>query len=126
MQGVIVATCTLGAMFGSLACSTIGDPLGRRKTIFYAAILTLIGEILECTSFHLAQFTIGRFIIGLGVGALSSTVPVWQSECSNAKNRGQHVVVDGLFICECLYEIRFLRGNKGVVTRTERNEMPFH
>ncbi|KAK4493590.1 hypothetical protein PRZ48_015257 [Zasmidium cellare] len=99
VQGVIVATCTLGALFGSLACSWIGDPLGRRKTIFLAAILTFIGEVLECTSFHLAQFTIGRFILGLGVGALSTTVPVWQSECSRAKNRGQHVVIDGLFIC---------------------------
>lgn len=30
---------------------------------------------------------------------MSTTVPVWQSECSRAKNRGQHVVIDGLFIC---------------------------
>jgi MFS family permease len=72
--------------------------LGRRKTVFLAATLTFVGEVLECTSFHLAQFVVGRFILGLGVGALSTTVPVWQSECSKAKNRGQHVVIDGLFI----------------------------
>lgn len=99
LKGVIVATCTLGALFGSLACSWIGDPLGRRKTIFIAGWFTFVGEVLQCTSFHLAQFTVGRFILGLGVGALSTTVPVWQSECSRAKNRGQHVVIDGLFIC---------------------------
>ncbi|CAK4011330.1 Sugar transporter STL1 [Lecanosticta acicola] len=99
VQGVIVATCTLGALFGSLACSWIGDPLGRRKTVLLAATLTFIGEVLQCTAFGLPQFTIGRFILGLGVGALSSTVPVWQSECSQAKNRGRHVVIDGLFIC---------------------------
>ncbi|GAA87146.1 sugar transporter STL1 [Aspergillus luchuensis IFO 4308] len=29
---------------------------------------------------------------------LSGTVPVWQSECSSAHNRGKHVVLDGLFI----------------------------
>lgn len=29
---------------------------------------------------------------------LSGTVPTWQSECSSAKNRGKHVVLDGLFI----------------------------
>ena len=79
IQGTIVASCTLGALFGSLACSWIGDPLGRRKTVILAAVLTFIGEVLECTSFHLAQFTIGRFIIGLGVGALSSTVRGAQS-----------------------------------------------
>lgn len=93
-----MATCTLGALFGALACASIGDILGRRKTVLLAATLTFIGEVLECSSFGLAQFTIGRFILGLGVGALSTTVPVWQSECSRAKNRGQHVVIDGLFI----------------------------
>lgn len=99
IQGVVVATCTLGALFGSLACSWIGDPLGRRKTILLAATLTFIGEVLECTSFELAQLVVGRFILGLGVGAISTTVPVWQSECSRAKNRGQHVIVDGIFLC---------------------------
>ncbi|KAF2208637.1 hypothetical protein CERZMDRAFT_114384 [Cercospora zeae-maydis SCOH1-5] len=98
VQGTIVAVLTLGALVGSLACASVGDILGRRKTVLLAATLSLIGEILECSSFGLAQFTIGRFITGVGVGALSTTVPVWQSECSQAKNRGRHVVIDGLFI----------------------------
>ena len=41
---------------------------------------------------------LGRLIIGIGIGMLSGTVPVWQSECSSAHNRGKHVVLDGLFI----------------------------
>jgi MFS family permease len=97
-QGAVVAVFTIGALFGALSCSWYGDVLGRRKVIFGAAILTLIGEILQCTSFHLAQFVVGRFILGWGVGALSATVPVWQSECSSAANRGKHVVLDGCFI----------------------------
>ena len=98
-QGVVVATLTLGALAGSLACTWVGDVLGRRKTSFFAGACTLIGEILQCTSFQLPQFVIGRFIVGLGVGALSTSVPVWQSECSEAKSRGKHVVIDGMFIC---------------------------
>ncbi|OAL43050.1 general substrate transporter [Pyrenochaeta sp. DS3sAY3a] len=98
VQGAVVATFTIGALFGALTCSWIGDPFGRRKIIFGAAILTLIGEILQCTSFQLAQFVVGRFILGWGVGALSATVPVWQSECSSSANRGKHVVLDGCFI----------------------------
>ena len=97
-QGAVVATFTIGALFGALSCSWIGDILGRRKLIFGAAFLTLIGEILQCTSFQLAQFVVGRFILGWGVGALSATVPVWQSECSSSANRGKHVVLDGCFI----------------------------
>ncbi|KAI8941877.1 hypothetical protein NX059_003074 [Plenodomus lindquistii] len=97
-QGAVVATFTIGALFGALSCSWIGDIFGRRKVIFGAAVLTLIGEILQCTSFQLAQFVVGRFILGWGVGALSATVPVWQSECSSSANRGKHVVLDGCFI----------------------------
>jgi sugar porter (SP) family MFS transporter len=97
-QGAVVATFTIGALFGALACTWVGDVLGRRRIVFGAAILTLIGEIMQCTSFHLAQFVVGRFILGWGVGALSATVPVWQSECSSSANRGKHVVLDGCFI----------------------------
>lgn len=98
VQGAVVATFTIGALFGALACTWVGDVLGRRKVIFGAAVLTLIGEILQCTSFHLAQFIVGRVILGGGIGALSATVPVWQSECSSTSNRGKHVVLDGCFI----------------------------
>jgi MFS family permease len=75
-----------------------GDMFGRRKNIFMAAALTLIGEILCSSSYALPQFIVGRTTIGLGTGVLSATVPVWQAECSSAANRGKHVVLDGLFI----------------------------
>ena len=98
IQGVVVATFTIGALIGALSCSYTGDRLGRKKVIFIGALCTLIGIVLECTSYSLAQFIVGRVIIGLGVGQLSATVPVWQSECSSSKNRGKHVVLDGMFI----------------------------
>lgn len=99
LQGFVVATFTIGALFGSLSCSYTGDRFGRRHVIFAAALCTLVGEILEASAFSLAQLIVGRVIIGLGIGQLSSIVPVWQSETSGAKNRGRSVVVTGLFIC---------------------------
>lgn len=99
LQGLVVATFTLGALVGSLSCSWSGNKFGRRNVIFCAAVCTLVGEILECSAFGLPQLIVGRVIVGLGIGQLSSIVPVWQSETSGAKNRGRHVVLDGLFIC---------------------------
>ncbi|KAL7624577.1 hypothetical protein AAE478_006144 [Parahypoxylon ruwenzoriense] len=99
LQGFVVGVFVIGALFGSLSCSYTGDRFGRRNIIFVAGICTLIGEILEASAFGLAQFIVGRIIVGLGIGQLSSLVPVWQSETSGAKNRGRHVVLDGLFIC---------------------------
>ncbi|RYO78976.1 hypothetical protein DL764_010065 [Monosporascus ibericus] len=99
LQGFTIATFVIGALVGSLSCSYTGDKFGRRNCIFGAAVLTLIGEILECLSWSFAQLIVGRVVIGVGIGMLSSIVPVWQSETAGAKNRGQQVVLTGLFIC---------------------------
>ena len=98
LQGFVVAIFALGALFGALSCSWSADRLGRRKTIFLGAVLTLVGEILQCAAFSLAQFVVGRVVLGAGIGMLSAVVPVWQSECSPAKHRGKHVILDGTFI----------------------------
>ncbi|KAJ5183010.1 hypothetical protein N7492_000626 [Penicillium capsulatum] len=98
IQGIFVSSFTLGGFVGSLSCSFIGDWIGRRKTISLGGILTFIGAAISCTSFQLPQLFVGRIINGMGVGVLSTMVPVWQSECSQATNRGRHVVIDGIFI----------------------------
>ncbi|THZ17082.1 putative sugar transporter [Aureobasidium pullulans] len=98
IQGVIVACFTLGAIVGSFSCTFFGDTFGRKKLMFSGALFTLIGTILQATSFSLAQLIVGRIILGNGVGQLSATVPVWQSECSKPGSRGKHVIMDGVFM----------------------------
>ncbi|CDM36429.1 General substrate transporter [Penicillium roqueforti FM164] len=98
-KGAVIGSFQLGALFGALSCTFLGDRLGRRKTIFLGGLLTIIGQVLQTAAYGLPQFVIGRIILGLGVGQMSVAVPVWQSECTSAKHRGQHVVVDGICIC---------------------------
>lgn len=98
VAGLVNATFTLGALFGCLSCSYTADRFGRRPIIFVGALCTLIGETLQASAFSLAQLIVGRVILGAGVGMLSGTVPMWQSECSDAQHRGQHVVIMGAFI----------------------------
>ncbi|KAJ4423149.1 hypothetical protein N0V82_002143 [Gnomoniopsis sp. IMI 355080] len=121
LQGLVVATFVLGAMVGALSCSWSGDRFGRRNVIFFAGICSLIGVILEASSFALPQFIIGRVLLGFGVGQLSSIVPVWQSETAGAANRGRHVVIDGLFICmgytlESWIDLAFFEYKTGPIT----------
>lgn len=121
LQGFVVATFVIGAMIGALLCSWSGDKFGRRNVIFFAGVCSLIGIILEASSFGLAQFIVGRVILGFGVGQLSSIVPVWQSETAGAKNRGRHVVIDGLFIClgytlESWIDLGFFEFKTGPIT----------
>lgn len=89
---------TVGGMFGSLSCIYLGDLLGRKKVIFFASIITIVGAILMTASFGLAQFIVARIILGLGTGGYIATLPVWQSEISVAAKRGAYVVTNGIFI----------------------------
>ncbi|KAL2817167.1 general substrate transporter [Aspergillus granulosus] len=98
IQGTVVALYTVGGIFGSLSCIYLGDLLGRRKVIFWTSAISIIGAILMATSFSLAQFIVARLVLGVGTGGYVATVPVWQSEISQAKKRGAHVVTDGIFI----------------------------
>ncbi|RAH65336.1 sugar transporter [Aspergillus aculeatinus CBS 121060] len=99
IKGLINGTLMLGALLGALSCSIVGDKLGRRKTIFVGGCCAAVGQILQCTAFSLAQFTVGRIILGFGVGQLSVIVPVWQAESSSAGKRGRQVITSGIFIC---------------------------
>lgn len=58
----------------------------------------IVGAILQCTSFSLPHFIVGRLITGYGNGLNTSTVPTWQSECSKSHRRGQLVMVEGALI----------------------------
>lgn len=57
---------------GALAQAFTSDRFGRRGSILiWAAIFTIGVAIQTGTTFSVPQITIGRFIAGLGVGALS-------------------------------------------------------
>lgn len=98
LQGTVVAMYTLGCFFGCIDCIWLGDRLGRKKTILFAAATNIVGAILQCTSFSLAQLIVGRLVSGFGFGHLTATAPNWQAECSGAAHRGAAVMLEGLFI----------------------------
>ncbi|CAH7683110.1 general substrate transporter [Phakopsora pachyrhizi] len=98
LQGAAVALYEIGCMIGALSCAYFGDKFGRRKIIFAGSIVMLVGTAIQCTSFSLAQFIVGRIVTGFGNGFITATVPVWQSECSKAHERGKLVMLEGSLI----------------------------
>ncbi|KAH0831525.1 Sugar transporter STL1 [Fonsecaea pedrosoi] len=97
IQGTVVALYTLTGTFGALACTVFGDVIGRRRTIFLASGVQIVGEILMGTSFSFAQFIVSRIVVGLGTGGILATVSVWQAELAKAESRGEHVSAFGIF-----------------------------
>lgn len=96
--GITVSSYCLGALFGCIINFSIGDILGRRKMIWMAMGLIIIGATLQTSAFNLTHLIIGRVITGLGTGIDSSTVPMYQSELSKKGNRGQVVSWEIWFI----------------------------
>lgn len=66
--GTVLASFVLAGVFGSLACTFLGDIWGRRWTIFAATATELVGVVLMGSSFAFAQFIVARIILGLGTG----------------------------------------------------------
>lgn len=80
-QGTIVALLCAGTLVGCLITSWVCDRIGRRYTISASAFFYIIGVVIEITSTtQWVQFAMGRFVAGLGIGALSTSVPMYQSE----------------------------------------------
>lgn len=88
-SGTIVALLCAGTLIGCLASGWICDRIGRRFTISAAAYFYIIGVVIEITSgTEWVQIAMGRFTAGLGIGALSTSVPMYQSESVPKRIRG--------------------------------------
>lgn len=96
--GTVIALYLVGGIFGSLSCIFMGDRLGRRKVIFIASGVSVIGAVLMASSYQLAQFAVARLVLGFGTGGYVATVPVWHAEISKPSKRGSGVVTTGFFI----------------------------
>lgn len=92
--GTMVAILEVGAFISSISVGRIGDVLGRRKTILYGAIIFTIGGALQSFATGMPMMMVGRITAGLGVGALSTIVPVYQSEISPPHNRGKLACIE--------------------------------
>ena len=88
----------LGALIGCVINFFIGDILGRRKMIWVAMGLIIVGATLQTSAYSLAHLITGRIITGFGTGIDSSTVPMYQSELCKKEWRGRIVSWEIWFI----------------------------
>lgn len=74
----------------------LSDPLnnyfGRRGTIFFAAVFCLFSVIGGAFTKSWEQLFATRLLLGIGMGAKASTVPIYAAENSPAMIRGTLVM----------------------------------
>lgn len=92
--GTMVAILEIGAFVASLVVGRVGDIIGRRRTILYGSCIFFVGGALQTLATSMALMMLGRIVAGLGVGMLSTIVPVYQSEISPPHNRGKLACIE--------------------------------
>src|ERR1700760_2784728 len=90
----MVAILEVGAFISSISVGKLGDKLGRRKTILYGSLIFIVGGAMQTFANGMPMMMLGRIAAGLGVGALSTIVPVYQSEISPPHNRGKLACIE--------------------------------
>ncbi|KAJ1595324.1 hypothetical protein NDA14_001463 [Ustilago hordei] len=90
---LVVSILSAGTFIGALAGAPISDILGRRWGMQIALLVFCVGVIMQMATTDLGVFIGGRVIAGLGVGILSTIVPMYQSETAPRWIRG--AVVSG-------------------------------
>ena len=116
-HGLTVSIALIGTVLGSMSGGIPAERLGRKKTLFWIAILYLAASLGTALAPTWGIFLLFRFLGGLGVGASSVAAPMYITEISPAKSRGKLVglfqfnVVFGILIA---YLSNFLLADVGV------------
>ncbi|KAM0549528.1 hypothetical protein ACHAPJ_009344 [Fusarium lateritium] len=87
-ESAIVSILSAGTFFGALASPLLSDWLGRRPGLLISTWVFNLGVVLHTAATDQPLFLAGRFFAGLGVGLISATIPLYQSETAPKWIRG--------------------------------------
>ncbi|KAF4769692.1 hypothetical protein HAV15_011889 [Penicillium sp. str.  len=109
-SGLIVALLSIGTLIGALVAAPIADRFGRKWCISWWSLMVCIGITIQMSSpfGKWYQVAMGRWVAGLGVGAVSLLVPMYQAESGPRHIRGslistyQLFITLGIFVANCI------------------------
>ncbi|GAM88482.1 hypothetical protein ANO11243_065150 [Dothideomycetidae sp. 11243] len=87
----IVSILSAGTFFGALTAAPSCDFFGRRYGLMVSTVVFTFGVILQTAATHIPIFVAGRFFAGYGVGMISASIPLYQSETAPKWIRGSIV-----------------------------------
>lgn len=84
----------LGNVIGSFIAGPLADGLGRKKGMFIANIVVIVGSVIQAAAFHRRDMIVGRVILGIGSVLLGPSAQSYTVEISHPAYRG---VMMGLY-----------------------------
>jgi SP family arabinose:H+ symporter-like MFS transporter len=108
MKGWAASSALLGCIAGALVSGTLGDRYGRKRMLVVCAVLFAVSAIGSAIPRNLTEFSIARFIGGVGVGAASMLSPLYIAEIAPARMRGRLVSLNQLAIVCGIFGVYFV------------------
>jgi SP family arabinose:H+ symporter-like MFS transporter len=102
--GLVTASAIYGCVPGAIFAGFFSDKFGRRRVLFFCALLYGLSAIFSAIPQTLGQFISARFASGIAIGVSSMICPVYIAEIAPAKWRGrlgslfQLGIVTGIFL----------------------------
>jgi SP family arabinose:H+ symporter-like MFS transporter len=102
--GLATASAIIGCIPGAMCAGFISDRFGRRRMLFFCAILYALSGILSAIPQTFGQFIAARILSGIAIGVSSMICPVYIAEIAPPQWRGrlgslfQLGIVTGIFV----------------------------
>lgn len=87
--GLATASAIYGCVPGAMCAGFFSDKFGRRRVLFFCAILFALSAVLSAIPRTFSQFIIARVLSGIAIGVSSMICPVYIAEIAPAKWRGR-------------------------------------
>lgn len=99
VTGAVVSLYDIGCFLGAMSTGYLADVCGRERTLSIASAVFIVGAVIQAASDSITQITIGRVILGYGVGACAAGVPLYVSEIAPPKIRGRIIGIEQMILC---------------------------
>jgi len=86
--GVVLSAELVGMGFGSLMLGGVADRLGRKPAMLACLVIMAVGMYLASTAGGVTALTAWRFLTGLGIGGMLTSINAVTAESSSRKGRG--------------------------------------
>jgi len=102
--GLATASAILGCIPGAMCAGFISDRFGRRRVLFFCALLYALSGLLSAIPQTFTQFIAARILSGIAIGVSSMICPVYIAEIAPPQWRGrlgslfQLGIVSGIFL----------------------------
>lgn len=91
--GFFVSAAIIGSILGAICGGTVSERIGRKRSMFFAALLFLVSSVACAMCGSFAELIIARISGGFGIGLASVVCPCYISELAAARYRGSLVAL---------------------------------